>query len=91
MSDQLIREIVTAAGAAFALYMAYKMAQLAKVAAATHAAVNSLSLILARRLSGVSTRLAEITNDPKDIEAAADAKKALEQSEEVQENLDAKK
>lgn len=88
LSDQVILGIVGAFGSAFAVYMSYKMAQLAKVAKETHKAVNSLSLILARRLSAVSTRLADITGDERDIVAAEDAKKALRQSEEVQEKLD---
>lgn len=91
MSDQLILGIIGAVGSAFGAWMSYKMAQVARVANATHKAVNSLSLILAQKLSDVSSRLADITCDDADIEAAVDAKKALEQSRAVQDQLDARK
>jgi hypothetical protein len=87
MSDTVILGLITAAGSAFAVFMSYKVAQLQRVARATHEAVNSLSLVLARRLADVSQRLADAQPTESNIEAAKDARKAVEQSQEVQAEL----
>lgn len=95
MSDQLILGTVTAVctlvATIFASYMAFKMAELTKVARETHNAVNSLSVILARKLAVATEKLAVADSTPENVEGAVDAAKALKQSEEVQEQVNKSK
>lgn len=88
MSDQLILGIVTAVcgllATVFASFMAYKMAQLTKIAKETHNVVNSLSVILAAKLAMATEKLAVADPTPENRENASDAAKALKEKEEVQ-------
>lgn len=92
MSDQLILGIITAVctliATVFASFMAYKMAQLTKIAKATHATVNSLSIILAAKLALATEKLAVADPTAENRENAADAAKALEEKEQTQELVD---
>lgn len=91
MSDQLILGIITAActlvATVFASYMAFKVAQLTKLANKTHDILNSMSIILARRLAVATDKLATADATEANIEGAKDAAKALAQAEQVQKQI----
>lgn len=101
----LATAVVGTVGTAFASWMAFKMAALkvaqdaAKVeivetkaiAVATHEKVNSMSLILARRLATATEKLAVADATAENIEGAVDAAKALNLAEQVQSDVDQKK
>lgn len=91
MSDQLILGIITAScgliASVFASFVAFKMAELTKIAKATHESVNSLSVILARKLAVATEKLAVADSTPENVENAQDAAKALKEKEQVQDGL----
>lgn len=91
MSDVLIQSLITAClTLGLAVVGAYKLNAIAKTSNATHDLVNSASLVQLKLYAVAARRLAGLTNEEADIDAAKQAEKLVAEHTAKQAAVDAK-